>query len=171
MQTNRQFRWSFTYRKARGRGPNAPEKTIGADGIFQIEVTDENGKLLRQKGLLLQAKTASKSGSSRKLRDQLELLERYRRAAIIIDYSHHGYSATPIEQLVHEHQLTNRHRLRISRPLADVLASDFLYCRIGQQGLSYDSQLECMVSADNEQTLAFDDDAHVVTAHVQQFPM
>ncbi|MFO1436820.1 MAG: hypothetical protein U1F81_00775 [Verrucomicrobiaceae bacterium] len=171
MQNNRQFQWSFTYRKVRGRGPNAPEKTIGADGIFQIEVSDENGKMLRQKGLLFQAKIASKPGSSRKLRDQAELLSQFKRAAILIQYSRHGYSAVPIDQMVQENQTATRAKERILRPLADVLASDFLHCRIGQRELSYDPQRECLVGHGNLDGLSFDDEAHVVTVHIQQFPM
>jgi hypothetical protein len=48
--------WNTTYYKVRGRGEGAPEKAIGADGIFQLEVFDENNNVLIRKGLLFQSK-------------------------------------------------------------------------------------------------------------------
>ena len=49
-----QYSYQMSYRKIRGRGPRAPEKQLGADGIFRIEVTDERGR--QTKGLPFQAK-------------------------------------------------------------------------------------------------------------------
>ena len=46
-----------SYRKLRGRGPNAPERLYGSDGLFQISISNEYGQILRQKGLPFQSKT------------------------------------------------------------------------------------------------------------------
>jgi hypothetical protein len=48
--------WRTTYQKFRGRGPNASEHIIGADGIFQIEVRGGQREMIFRKGLLFQAK-------------------------------------------------------------------------------------------------------------------
>lgn len=53
----RQYTVSVNWTKLRGRGPGAPEKPYGADGIFQIEVWDPLGKSVQRKGLPFQAKT------------------------------------------------------------------------------------------------------------------
>lgn len=45
-----------SYRKIRGRGKGAPEKALGADGIFQSIISDVTGKQLFRKGLPFQSK-------------------------------------------------------------------------------------------------------------------
>src|ERR1700689_1754658 len=50
------FGWRATHFKVGGRGKNAPERRLGADGIFQLEVRNRFGRLIRRKGLLFQAK-------------------------------------------------------------------------------------------------------------------
>jgi hypothetical protein len=51
-----QYRVNVSYRKLRGRGDGAPERFLGADGIFQIEVLGGSGDRIRTKGLPFQAK-------------------------------------------------------------------------------------------------------------------
>jgi hypothetical protein len=49
--------WLIDYRKLRGRGPNATEHTLGADGIFDLVLT--HGGEQSRKGSLFQSKTAA----------------------------------------------------------------------------------------------------------------
>ena len=53
----------ITYRKVRGRGPLAPEKRYGSDGIFQIAVTDTLERIVRRKGLPFQSKVNCADGT------------------------------------------------------------------------------------------------------------
>src|SRR5258706_12006601 len=52
--------WRVDYKKFRGRGRDAFEKTSGADGIFQLEVTIGLEKFF--KGVLFQAKKIGRNG-------------------------------------------------------------------------------------------------------------
>src|ERR1019366_423696 len=53
--TGGSYSYHITSTKIRGRGPNAPEKTLGADAIFQVSVS-KNGNQIFSKGLPFQAK-------------------------------------------------------------------------------------------------------------------
>lgn len=62
-------RWTTRYRKLRGRGRGAPEKMLGADGIFEVELEDDEGVRSR-KSLPFQAKNNSPSYGDSHLRRQ-----------------------------------------------------------------------------------------------------
>ena len=57
----------------RGRGRGATEKITGADGVFQLELRDLSGRIVRRKGLLFQAKNRWRR-TSKKLREQAAVL-------------------------------------------------------------------------------------------------
>jgi len=62
---------------------------------------------------------------------------------IIVDYTPHGYAACPIAAAIE----SNGNRRTVAglgqlHPLGQILANDFLACRIGIQGLYYDQQME-----------------------------
>jgi hypothetical protein len=80
---HRQYSYQVSYRKIRGRGPGAPEKQLGADGIFQIEVTDERGR--QTKGLPFQSKKGWRSVDSNLLKQARRMLETAG-DGIVIDY-------------------------------------------------------------------------------------
>jgi hypothetical protein len=134
--------WQTYYRKIRGRGPSAPERTLGADGVFQIEVLDRQGKVLRRKGLPFQAKK-NWSGRDGKLVGQIGDMLREAGQGIAIDYSPRGYTACTAEDVVtmdgRKSALQTAGRMR---PLGQILGNDFLDCTIGRPGLFYDEATE-----------------------------
>lgn len=59
-----EWKWQVTYKKFRGRGPNALENLCGEDGIFQIEVENTETLEITGKGLPFQAKKISNNKRS-----------------------------------------------------------------------------------------------------------
>jgi hypothetical protein len=136
----RQYSYQVSYRKIRGRGPGAPEKQLGADGIFQIEVTDERGR--QTKGLPFQCKKGWRSTDSNLLKQARRMLETAG-DGIVIDYRPDRFSACRAEDVVQNH--ANRKlidRAGKARPLGQILGDEFLDCRIGRPGLFYDPTTE-----------------------------
>jgi hypothetical protein len=77
----RRYSYQVSYRKIRGRGPRAPEKQLGADGIFQIEVTDDHGR--QTKGLPFQSKKGWSSADSNLLKQANEASPQTDEACIV----------------------------------------------------------------------------------------
>jgi hypothetical protein len=86
------YTYNVSYRKLRGRGSGAPEKTLGADGIFQIDVTNNDGVPLVRKGLPFQAKKRW-SGRDKKLVEQARKMLNSAGEGLIINFSPLGFSA------------------------------------------------------------------------------
>src|SRR6267142_4077001 len=86
------FDYQISYQKVRGRGPGAPERRYGIDGLFQIEVTDREGRVLLRKGLPFQAKKHWEGTDSR-LVEQMKAINLNPCNAIVVDYDRSGYSA------------------------------------------------------------------------------
>ncbi len=134
------YAYQISYQKLRGRGRGAPEKRLGADGIFQIEVNDERGQ--RRKGLPFQAKKGWRS-SDPSLFEQTHRMIETAGDGIVIDFRKDQYSACRAEDVVHN-QADRRlvDRLGKVRPLGQLLADDFLDCTIGKPGLFFDPVTE-----------------------------
>lgn len=127
------------YRKVRGRGPGAPEHRYGADGLFQIAVTDQNGCTVRQKGLPFQAKMNWR-GRNKELLKQAERMEANFHSGIVVDFTPKGYSACTVQAAVASRgSRPAADRFGAIRPLGQVLGRDFLDCTIGTIGLYYDT--------------------------------
>jgi hypothetical protein len=128
--------WRITYNKFRGRGKNAAEKILGADGIFQIDVRDAEGQILRRKGLLFQAKKGWQ-GKDAKLASQASLLAWPPGVAVVINYTPNGYKAC-LANIVND---AEGDRCKIApeamKSLTTTLGEDSLLCRVGLQGLFY----------------------------------
>jgi hypothetical protein len=136
-----QIEVQIDFRKLRGRGHNAPEKRFGPDGIFQLQIST-NGVPSFRKGLPFQAKKNWK-GRNRQLANQARAMQRNLGGGIVVDYTPHGYAACPIAAAIE----SNGNRKAVAglgqlHPLGQILASDFLECRLGIQGLYYDQQGE-----------------------------
>jgi hypothetical protein len=101
--------------KLRGRGANAPEKELGADGIFQIEVLDLDGQYIVRKGLLSQSKIGW-TGRDGRLFEQARNLLRQSESAIVIDYSPHGYRAIPARDVIIARETGNGYHARTTNP-------------------------------------------------------
>jgi len=129
----------INYRKLRGRGKDAPEHLLGPDGIFQIQIA-VHGQPEFRKGLPFQAKKNWK-GKDRKLLDQAQDMQRTVGGGIVIDYTSRGYSACDIAHVIEARG--NRRKVTVDgniHQLGQILAHDFLECRVGKQGLYYENQ-------------------------------
>lgn len=142
---HRTYSIGIGYTKLRGRGKNAPEKKYGSDGIFQIEVKDERGVVIRAKGLPFQSKK-NWTGTNRKLASQAADMERHTPGGIVVDFNRRGYMACPAQAVLRvegeRRVLTEEGQLR---GLGQVLGTDFLNCTIGTLGLYFDPEREVYV--------------------------
>jgi hypothetical protein len=123
--------------KIRGRGPNAPEKHLGADGIIQIRATKFDDVVFT-KGLPFQAK---KTGgfTSATVRRQAEDLARTAHVGIILKYKQDDYTGVNINEILaaQDSPVLNPRKI-VPRKLSAILGDDFLDCNIGRRGLYYD---------------------------------
>jgi len=163
--------WSYklSYKKLRGRGPHAPEKVTGADGLFQIEV-QHPGASSETKGFLFQAK--KREASSRgDLVSQVDDLEKLAPGgSAVIEYSQEGFRA----QTGREFQTERKQKpSRIPHPscaLAVFLGEHFLSCKIGIRGLYFDAVRGQMVvpQSDGRNLLFMVSVAHRLSLNVVQ---
>jgi hypothetical protein len=130
-RTGRVWVWRITYRKLRGRGPDATEKLVGADGILQIMVEHERRVFV--KGLLFQAKNAW--STDKILRRQCSRLSPWGDAAVVFDYRPEGYDVYTVQQVVLSRGI--RSLAGEPRPMASFLADSFVACKEGALGLYY----------------------------------
>jgi hypothetical protein len=136
------FYVQIEYRRVRGRGAKAPEKLFGADGCFQLQVSNANREPVFRKGLPFQAKKNWK-GVDRRLAEQARNMARTAHGGIVVDYTPNGYSACDIRDVIEFRG--NRKAVngagKMNR-LGQVLAHDFLDCRVGVRDLYYDSDIK-----------------------------
>jgi hypothetical protein len=136
--------WSTSYYKLRGRGPGAPEKHTGADGIFQIHVQSESGQVIRMKGLPFQSKKNWR-GTNKKLADQAEGLLSSCGDGIVIDFTKSGYYAAHVEAVAYARGSRPKVAQGSKLPSLAKTLSDFVECTIGKRGLYYDPGSEQFV--------------------------
>jgi hypothetical protein len=145
------FRWRTTSHKLRGRGAHAPEKDTGADGIFQLDVFDEAGKLLIRKGLLFQSKV-NWTGTDRRLLRQAERLMRQSASSIVIDYSVDGYRAIAASDVIHAGGNRREVPSISDKRLSEVLGNEFVGCIRGDLGLYWDPTSEQLITNGEQQS-------------------
>jgi hypothetical protein len=142
------YRWQVSYRKIRGRGPSAPEKLLGSDGIFQIEIRDEDGSTTYRKGLPFQAKKQW-THADRKLIKQASDMLRTTGHGVVIDYSPTKYTACLAQDVLAYDGRKNDLKLASRlQPLGQLLGNEFLDCSIGRVGLYYDDSEEQFLVAE-----------------------
>jgi hypothetical protein len=159
------YEYQVSYRKIRGRGPGAPEKTLGADGIFQIQVSDDQGT--RRKGLPFQSKKGW-SGLDRQLAQQSTLMVNTASDGLVIDYRSSGYTGFDARDVIHAGGNRKLVGSRSGKPLGQLLANEFLDCKIGVPDLFFDPEKE------NWNILRFIGDEqpfHVISTTVKQTPI
>lgn len=130
------------YTKLRGRGKNAPERIYGSDGIFQISIFDENGNVIRSKGLPFQSKKNWK-GKNKKLSNQVKDMERFTPGGIVIDFNSASYGACRARDVIQVEgdraQIKSDSKLH---RLGQLLGDEFLECKVGVLNLFYDPEKE-----------------------------
>lgn len=133
---------AITYEKVRGRGPGAPEKIFGTDGIFQLEVKDAEGNVLFTKGLPFQSKVEW-NGKSTALNRQAQKMEDTLGGGVVIDFSPDGYKACTTRDAIRASG--NRRLLDETNKvtsLQDTICNDFMDCNVGRRGLHFDRDSE-----------------------------
>lgn len=135
--------WRVNYRKIRGQGTDAPESVYGADGAVLIEIELPDGTKF-SKGLLFQGKMPDNSNTGA-LREQIDKMNEWVPGANSVwVYNKDGVRATEGHEWNRDQSAGRRwHRPR-GKPVGDFLADEFLPCKIGQQGLDYDSDEEVL---------------------------
>jgi hypothetical protein len=127
-----EFAFEITSHKIGGRGPNAPEKTLGADAIFQIRVY-HYGTPVFSKGLPIQAKVRG-GFENQAVVSQARAMESTAGTGIVVRYSENGYTATPAGHVTKRAAIGHAPAPR-PKKLATVLGGDFLQCQVGRVGL------------------------------------
>lgn len=131
-EINGPWKWSIDYTKFRGRGKDATERFIGADGIIELSL-DWSGRK-ETKALLFQAKMDWNSDGS--LLPQAVLLSTWREASIFINYTENAIEAYSIDSVLRSRG--NRSDAKDVLSLADALTEHFLKCKVGSTDLAYD---------------------------------
>ncbi len=114
------WRWKISFQRLRGRGPHAAETSVGADGLFQIEVEDRQTGSLWRKGLLFQGKMEKDNDRQRLLSQMRAMEELTPQQSMIVEYGESGYRAVPSATLLrNENSLKTIDRQAV-RPLGDM---------------------------------------------------
>jgi hypothetical protein len=129
-----------------GKGPNSPENTIGADGLIEVVICDENGRKLFAKGLPFQAK---KEGSNSKLETQVQKMKDLNASSIVIDYNEEGFDAYTETDVLAAGGKLNKVPEHKVKSLKDMLTGPFLDCTIGKKGISYNRQTRTVIDYTN----------------------
>jgi len=127
------WKWSIDYTKFRGRGKNATEKILGADGIF--ELTLSHGYRQDRKSVLFQSKTDWTTDTD--ILKQSLLLSTWREAAFVLNYTEDAYETFSIDEVVKARGKKPDKGLTLQKTLSDY----FLECKIGDTELEYDARL------------------------------
>lgn len=118
------FEWRFHYNKVRGRGPNALENKVGADGIITLHYRNQLTHTDFYKSLVFQAK---KEGNSIDYDQWNKMKDFFPGGNIIVNYGPKGYHAI-------------KSGVKQKEKLCKIIATDFLMCKIGIEGLYYNHQ-------------------------------
>jgi hypothetical protein len=130
---DRIWSWGIDYTKFRGRGKDATEAVLGADGIFEIRV---NGiEIQAQKSLLFQSKMGYPSG--KRAIEQALMMSNWREAAVFLAYNKEGVTTYSIDAVL-------RGETGTARPdgarFANFFNRSFLACKVGDSDLQYDAK-------------------------------
>ncbi len=132
-----EYRWRTTSVKLRGRGKGAPEKRTGMDAIVELEVWS-NGEVKGRKSLPVQSKKQW-HGTDRLLGNQAGKIAALPGGGIIIDYEPDNYSAVNARTAAQ----AGGNRANVPddaiRELGDVLAEEFLECKVGSRNVYFDA--------------------------------
>lgn len=131
--------WSLDYFKFRGRGKNATENILGADGLFELR--SQLGDRTETKSLLFQAKKDWQTDPS--LVAQCIKLSTWREAAFVLNYTSTAFEAFSVDEVLRARGAKPQDS--DARQLGDFLAGDFLECLIGDMDLLYDPKARKLI--------------------------
>jgi hypothetical protein len=124
------WRWRIEYTKFRGRGGDATESFLGADGIFEVRVMGP--QVDGRKAILFQSKMENFRGIH--ALEQALALSNWREAAAFIAYTERNVSVYPIDAVLRT-KITGS--LAMGTPFPDFFVGTFLGCKMGDSDLAY----------------------------------
>lgn len=151
-------RWKITHHKFRSRGKNAMEKQLGADGIFQIHITDSASKTIKRKGLLFQAKKGKTP-----IRDKTQFINmesQAKRGSALFLYCDEGFYGQKSSDLLDNEPIEQR--------IDQFLNEEFLACNVGRDELYFDYNERKLFSPQNpEISMNFVDRNNIDVAEIE----
>lgn len=161
------YRWQAFHEVLSSQGPNTAEKEFGADGVFQLEVLDEAGHVVRRKALMFQAKKEWR-GANKRLLEQAEDMVAYTPSAIVVDYRKSGFTGVAALDVIEAGG--NRRFVLPERQkrLAEILGDEFVRCKRGTVGVFWNRETQALerdAGGRVERRLTVE---HVMTTTVQQ---
>ncbi|MBK8786096.1 MAG: hypothetical protein IPN43_06245 [Chitinophagaceae bacterium] len=142
-EVNGEWKWSIDFKKFGGRGKAATESIIGADGIIELHLTQNNETV--SKSLLFQSKL-DWDKKDKKLYEQCAKLLTWLGAAVVINYTQEKYEAYSLDQ-VFSSQGSKPSRAKL---LQTMLGADFIDCTIGDSDLFYDAVKKSLTWLNND---------------------
>lgn len=121
--------WSIDYTKFRGRGKDATETQIGADGIFQIRV--RGVQVEGQKSVLFQSKMGKPTGKQPK--EQALMMSNWREASVFLSYEREGIGVFSLDQVM-------AGDFAVGETFSDFFLNRYLQCYVGDSDLTYDAR-------------------------------
>lgn len=133
-EINGTWSWGISYSKFRGRGQNATEKMIGADGIIELEI--KIGNRIERKSALFQSK--KNLIKDPQLLKQAVLLTTWREAAFVLNFEPESYEVYNLDSIIKSQGKKPNHKS--IKNIADFFKDDFMECFVGDTSLGYDAR-------------------------------
>lgn len=124
-----QWYWSIDYTKFRGRGKDATEALIGADGIFEIRVRDT--EIGGQKSVLFQSKMGKPQGMQAKT--QAMFMSNWKEASVFLSYENEQVRVFALDDVLSG--MPKR-----GETFADFFIDKYMACKVGDSDLFYDAR-------------------------------
>ena len=161
------YRWRAFHEVLSSQGPGTAEHEFGGDGVFQLEVLDPEGHVLRRKALMFQAKKEWR-GANKKLLKQAEDMVAYTPSAIVVDYRQTGFTGVAAVDVIEAGG--NRRNIPQERQkrLAEILGDEFVRCRRGQVGVFWNPETQVLEFETGRPVPRRVTVEHVMTTTVQQ---
>lgn len=139
MVDGRAWYWSVEYTKFRGRGKDATETHLGADGIFEIRVhgTEVEGR----KSVLFQSKFGEPNDNE--AREQALRMSNWREASVFLSYEPQQILVYPIDEVL-------RPANRRGVDFEDFFMRRFVGCTTGDSDLYYDAKARTLHWRDDQ---------------------
>lgn len=126
--------WSIDYYKFRGRGIDATERLLGADGLFELKLNYNNR--IETKSIMFQSKLSWQT--DQRLLSQSLKLSTWREAAFVLNYTPNAFQAFSLDDVIKARGIFSDDLYQV--PLEEFLGKLFLNCDVGDNDLNYDAR-------------------------------
>ncbi len=161
------YRWRAFHEVLSSQGPNTAESEFGGDGVFQLEVLDEAGRVVRRKALMFQAKKDWR-GANKKLLKQAEDMVAYTPSAIVVDYRRTGFTGVAAVDVIEAGGNRRFVPQERQKRLAEILGDEFVRCRRGSVGVFWNPETQALELETGVRVTRRVPIRHVMTTSVQQ---